>query len=382
MGKKVYFITSFPFPRYDAGATRIAMFARALKERGCEVELCGVGDDTIYDGIVCRTLNPYRTNKLLNWLAFRLLGFNAILYARQVIERADAIVSTFLPSAATQTIKQLCHDAGVPFCVDCTEWFSPEEFEKGDKDSAYIDHLRLLTEVIDSSVNVVAISSYLERYFLEKGCNVLRIPSVLDYQELVSVSPYQPFDSKVSFMYAGSPGLKDSIGVVLEAISSLDSMSLKSMSFDFYGADEDALLRYVGNRSPLPSCVHAHGRVPREEVLSALRSCDFTILMRDPSMRFAQAGMPTKVTESLGCGTPVVSNIVSDLGDYLEDGANSVVVKDYSSDSCARALRKAASISVSKRLEMRENARSTMRSRLDYRRYAAELEEFIFGAKL
>lgn len=129
----------------------------------------------------------------------------------------------------------------------------------------------------------------------------------------------------------------------------------------------------------LPACVRAHDRVPRAKVVSALRSSDFTVLMRDPGKRFAQAGMPTKVTESLGCGTPVIANITSDLGGFLEDGRDAIVVEEYSADACARALRKAACLPAAERVVMREAAYATARARLDYRAYADALDAFLLG---
>ena len=203
--------------------------------------MCGVGDAVIFDGFECRSLNPYRSNKVLNWLAYRMLGINAVAYVRRNLSRFDAVIASFLPAAATDKIKKLCHDSGVTFGVDCTEWFSPEEFPQGEKDSSYLDHVRLMTEVIDSSVRVIAISGYLERYFRDKGCPVLRVPSILDYETLVPDSVASPAEDSVSIMYAGSPGRKDSLWMILEAIELLSEASLEKLSFDFYGVGQSDL---------------------------------------------------------------------------------------------------------------------------------------------
>lgn len=379
MPKRVLFITSFAFPEHDAGATRITMLARALRGRGHEVELCGVGEDVMFDGMVCRTLNPYRTNKVLNWLAYRMLGRNAVAFVRRNIGRYDAVVASFLPALATENIKVLCRGAGVPFAVDCTEWYTPDEFPGGEGDPSYLDHVKLITEVVDPGVRVIAISSYLEKYFAGKGCPVLRVPSVLDVAALAPERPFEPSPEQVTVMYAGSPAKKDSLGVVLEAIGLLGEAELKRLTFDFYGVCNDDLRGYMPEAMALPACVRAHGRVPRAEVVSALRRSDFTVLMRDPEKRFAQAGMPTKVTESLGCGTPVIANITSDLGDYLEDGGDAIVVGEYSAEACACALKRAASLAVPERVAMRGTACSVARSGLDYRVYAEALDAFLMG---
>lgn len=381
MHKRVLFITSFAFPGHDAGATRITMLARALRSQGCEVELCGVGDATVFDGFQCKTLNPYRSNKVLNWLAYRMLGINAVSYVRRSIKRFDVVIASFLPATASREIKNICFNAGVTFAADCTEWYTPEEFSRGEKDRSYLDHVRLMTEVIDPSVKVIVISSYLERYFTKRGCTVLRVPSVLDYEALVPDQLMCPTDDAVSIMYAGSPAVKDSLWMILKAIGLLDDSTLRKLSFDFYGVGESDLPRYMSEGGALPPSVHAHGRVPRAEVIAALRKSDFTVLMRDPEKRFAQAGMPTKVTESLGCGTPVIANITSDLAEHLKDGVNSVVVDEYSAEACASAFRRAAALSSSARFAMRREACIAMRNGLDYRNYAVSIAKFLLGDK-
>lgn len=380
MSKRALFVTSFAFPEYDAGAIRATMLARALRDRGHEVELCGVGDAVVFDGMTCHTLNPHHSNKIMNWLAYRRLGRNAVSFVRRNLNRFDIVIASFLPSTASAKIKDLCQENGVDFAVDCTEWYTPDEFPGGEADASYLDHVRLLTEVIDPNVKVIAISRYLERHFAKKGCPVLRVPSVLDVEALAPKQPFDPTPGLVSVMYAGSPANKDSLWVVLEAIGLLSEAELKRLSFDFYGVSEEDLREYMPGAGSLPACVRAHGRVPRAEVASALRRSDFTVLMRDPEKRFAQAGMPTKATESLGCGTPVIANITSDLGDYLKDEENALVVARYSAEACASALGRAAGLTVAERGAMRAKACTVARAGLDYRIYADRLNAFLFGA--
>ena len=377
MPSRVLYIAPFCFPNYDAGATRLTMLARALCMEGCRVELCGVGDEVELDGIICHTLNPHRQNKLLNWIAYRTLGWRAESFVRQHAGDFDAIVASCLPSAAIDRIKSLCSASGITFAVDCTEWYTPDEFEKGESDRAYLDHVRLLTEVIDPGVKVIAISSYLERFFCSKGCNVLRIPSVLDMEELTPDNETNSSRDRIRIMYAGSPGIKDSLWLILQSIASLAPEEQESAVFDVYGVDDRALLSLLPPGTQIPDCVHAHGRVPRESVLGALHLSDFTVLMRDPSQRFAQAGMPTKVTESLGAGVPVIANITSDLGDYLIDGETAFVVPEYTAEACAKTLARAIKSSAAKREAMREKARCVASAKLDYRVYAKRLAAFL-----
>ncbi|HQM85931.1 MAG TPA: glycosyltransferase, partial [bacterium] len=62
---------------------------------------------------------------------------------------------------------------------------------------------------------------------------------------------------------------------------------------------------------------------------------DFTILIRDDK-RETRAGFPTKVSESISCGTPVITTKTSDLEDYIIEGKNGFFINiepfEYSKD--------------------------------------------------
>ena len=103
--------------------------------------------------------------------------------------------------------------------------------------------------------------------------------------------------------------------------------------------------------------------------------------MRDPSKTFAQAGMPTKVTESLGSGVPVIANLTSDLGEFLIEGGNAIVVDDYSVSACTSALRRAVALSPDERAHMRGESVLTARRLLDYRDYSSQLARFLLDEK-
>lgn len=381
MSKRVLFISPFLFPEGDAGATRSLMLARALQLSGCDVELCGMGDELVFDGFKCRTLNRNRNNKLLNWLAWRLVGQRAASFVSKNAREFDAVVASFLPSRSIEAMKAICSDRGLILAVDSTEWFEPEQFPKGALDRGYLDHMRLLTRVVDSSVRVIAISSYLQGHFKKIGCSVLRVPAVLDVKELAPTGFEVVPGAKVRLMYAGSPGKKDALDIILSALNILSDGERRKITLDLYGVTESQAHELMPNGLPLPECVRAHGRVTRAEVVEALHNSDVTVLMRDPSKSFARAGMPTKVTESLSSGVPVISNLTSDLGEFLVDASNAFVVADYSADACADAIRRAIATSWDDRARMRQDALNTARHMLDYRVYAASLKEFLFDGE-
>jgi len=100
------------------------------------------------------------------------------------------------------------------------------------------------------------------------------------------------------------------------------------------------------------------------------------VLLRPPA-RYAQAGFPTKVVESLALGTPVICNLTSDLGNYIHDGAEGIVCADYQPEDLVAALERALALSVEQRAAMRAAARARAEAAFDYRQYAAPLADFL-----
>jgi len=56
-----------------------------------------------------------------------------------------------------------------------------------------------------------------------------------------------------------------------------------------------------------------------------IKQANFSIIIRDTN-RVTLAGFPTKFVESIACGTPVITNENSDIGDYIKN--NGVIVNE------------------------------------------------------
>ena len=107
-----------------------------------------------------------------------------------------------------------------------------------------------------------------------------------------------------------------------------------------------------------------------------LRQTDFSVLLREPR-RFAQAGFPTKFCESLAAGTPVIANLTSDLGMYLTDGVEGLVVDDHSTSALVTTLRRAVALTLDERQVMREAARRRAQQSFDFRTSTQQMATFL-----
>ena len=123
-----------------------------------------------------------------------------------------------------------------------------------------------------------------------------------------------------------------------------------------------------------------HGRVSHEAVLDILKETDFTLLVRAPEQRYAKAGFPTKVVESLANATPVVCNLSSDLSDYLRDGENALLLQSNRPEDVAHGLRRALALTEPEKEAMRVCALESAKEYFDYRNYISVLRDFIENA--
>ena len=117
------------------------------------------------------------------------------------------------------------------------------------------------------------------------------------------------------------------------------------------------------------------GRLPHDEAIEWVRKSDFTLLLRDADLRYAKAGFPTKIVESLSCATPPVCNISSDLGEYLEDGYNAIISDSHKPEDLKKALIKAINCTEEQKTQMRASARKTAEENFDYKKYAEDFKK-------
>jgi len=298
----------------------------------------------------------------------------------------DLIIVTRIPLIPFIHIKKYAKKNNIVLYHDCVEWFSRDQiFGKGHFDLGHFLSFILaniqIRHITDKSMSVISISTYINDYFIHKNIPSLRVPVIMDITKFDTVVS-DNCRSLLCLAYAGSPanGNKDYLMNVINAICTLTSTEQKAINFTLLGVDISQLSNMCHmSEDTLESlsCIHAIGRVPRSEVLNHLMATDFTILIRSSTARYAKAGFPTKVVESLMSSTPVICNMTSDLGMYLKDGYDCIEVENEDSESIVKALRRALALTPEQKDQMKKNARKTAEENFDYRLYIEEFGKFI-----
>lgn len=382
---QVVIVTYNMFPDGDAGAIREYMFSKLLKENGIDVFVIGMGEPSqsvdVYKGTrftSLRIASKNKAEKVFNYVTYnrRLLKYLEKYTSENTI---DYLWIVSLPLMALIELTLFAKKRNIRLVHDSVEWYSPEQFRLGYLSPEYIKKDINNRFLINKNFSVIAISKYLEVYYLKKGIKTIRIPVVMDEYE-VKPSP-KVNEHILKIVYAGSPGRKDYLGVILKGYCSLSDEQLKHIEFTIIGVNsyeiEKMLLNSGCDILRIKNSLRVLGRVPRSVVLDNLVKADFSILLRSSKLRYAKAGFPTKVVESLMVGTPIISNLTSDLGDYIKNGENGLIVYDCSENSIGKTLAIALKTNSEDRLKLRENARKTFMENFYYKNYTDKLLEII-----
>lgn len=383
--KKIVIVTLNAYPNGDAGAIRQHVTAKLFCDLGYEVYVAGYGESTYgnlleYEGIKYISFRSKSKTKIVRLINRLLFGEKVISFIKKHGDGLEAILTVDVLPNAFSCITRFAKKNQVLLLHDSVEWYSPEEFEDGERNIEYRLKEYTNTKVIQGNWRVMAISSYLKNYF-SKCCKVaVRIPVIMDVNAIVPKLVASPKD-KIRFVYAGSPGRKDYLKEIVEGFCILSSEQKKLIELNIIGVNEDQLFEICGLSKELieqaSSFMKAHGRVKHTEATEAVKNADYTLLLRDESLRYAIAGFPTKVVESLAHGTPVVCNLSSDLGDYLEDGKNSIIVDNHTPLAMREALIRVLKMTDQESNAMRYCARKTAEENFDYRLYKTELSKLL-----
>jgi glycosyltransferase involved in cell wall biosynthesis len=376
-------ITYSKLPNKDALAIRSMNLARIFLQCGYEPLLVGMGDSKFqkteqYGGLHYTSLRyPSKT------IAGRLLNyFGMAKKVKRLLrnpETVEAIIVNTLPFNTLRYIKKVCKETKAPLFVDCCEWYSPTQFRFGRWNINYQINRYFVRNYISSDTYPIAISKYLENYFRNKDIETIRIPAILDVER--TACRKRPVQDKLTLVYAGSPGKKDYLKEAIEGLALMNRKELGGIVFKIIGISKRQLMALCDVQPKtielLGNSLILLGRITHEQVLKELEEADFTVLLRSPILRYAKAGFPTKVVESLAAATPVICNVTSDLGDYLIDEQNSILVGECTPEAFADSVRKALALTPEQKARMYRSARACAEENFDYRLYSESVHHLM-----
>lgn len=320
--KNILYIGGFQLPDKNAAALRVMSNAKALRSCGYTVvffNAVNAGEKkckkSIYEGFQC--LNYSYKSKFEY-----LLRCNKII---SIIEKwdIDYIIAYNYPAIALDLLRRYCIKNNKVCIADATEWYQPKGniiFRLIKKlDTEY--RMRYVQKKLDG---VIAISDLLYRYYVPYT-HCIKVPPLVDLEEKKWKITVNNSKSKyINLIYAGNPSTtKERLDVIVQEVEQVSDTTL--LHLDIVGITQTQFEKmynctYSGRR------ITFWGRIPNSEVIKLTKQSDWTIVLREKN-KVVQAGFPTKVAESISCGTPVIANSFSNISDYLNND-NSILLND------------------------------------------------------
>lgn len=377
---KILICTYAVLPDQTATALRISIFIKMLLGLGYKPTIITMNSSNLEgdENIKYWSFRNYKTNSILSFLNYFLYGIK--LKEKLLNEDFDIIFNCGMPFPAFLFIKRYSKKNAIRLVFDVIDWYSSRQFRLSFFSLPYIFTNLTIKYFIDRNIRVIAISQYLVKFFKAKNISTAYIPFVIESSPAI-YSKKHVHDNSIVFVYAGNPGNKDLLYPFFDGMSFLLDDELKKIEVRLYGVNDSYLNKYKcvkpAEFERIKARVQLYGYVNRREVITAYESVDFSILLRDSSARYAKAGFPTKVSESLSLATPVFCNLSSDLDLYLRDKENAMIIADMSGITVCNKIREILSLSIQERKRMNENALRTALDLLKPSYYLNQLESIL-----
>lgn len=343
----IVFIGNFSYPKGMAETKRIKMFIDYLINKNFDVKLLILrqGEEFRVDGNIYTEENgvTYRTIggriKLNIYMIFWLPHYffsgikqlyrwkkrnsNNILYVTHGATIENIIFILFGKFAGYFVVFDIVEDNTFiqerlhPFGK--IKWFIGEKLEK---------HIAFLAD------GIIVISTYLENIYREiVGCRV-PISLIPISAEAYNVTTRKNSDGVVRLVYSGSFAKKDGVEILVDAFKRV------------YESSVDCILLLTGKGANLPiikeritnhKAIKYVGYLEDDEFYKFLYDADILCATRIGSI-YANAGFPFKLGEYLATGNPVIVSDVGDVGIYLENMQDAIIVEPGSVSALAEAI--------------------------------------------
>ncbi|MGB7594384.1 MAG: glycosyltransferase [Erysipelotrichaceae bacterium] len=343
----ILYIGGFELPDKNAAAHRVLSIGKIFRDLDYSVVYLGIDKDLeceapigttnkIIQGFQCYA-QPYpKTNK--QWISY-LTKIYSFLEISQSYPDLRAVVCYNFPAVPFKRIRNYCHKNNLKIFGDCTEWYSTQGSGLGFKVLKGLDgffRMRVIQKQLDG---LILVSDYLADYY--KNQKNIVLPPLVDLSEDKWKQEKPGFRvEKIKLVYAGDAGRnKDQLDILIEVLFALkDKIDFRctiiGVSYQEYVAEHKNQIHMI---SQLGDKVEFSGRLTHLQCLAVIKSADFSIFLRE-SNRVANAGFPTKFTESVSCGTPVITNATSDLSKFMVEGKNGWFVNNSGINSLENQL--------------------------------------------
>lgn len=367
--KTIFYIGGFEFPDKNAAAHRVLSNAKIFKNLGYNVVFIGVdrnGEKFVdiqktkmsIQGFELYRVPYPRSSKA--WISY-LTDIRHYINVIKQYENVYMIVLYNFQAIAMKKILCYCRKHSIMCCADVTEWRS----SKGEgivyrclKEADTWYRMKILHKKLDG---LIVISRYLKDYY-KNSKNVVLLPALVDIREEKWNNCFAKSKDNLVLVYAGNPGKKDKLDVLVNSINMVN----RPCCLEIIGITKEQFIESNPKMKKIidkNNRVIFHGRLSHLETLNFIKKANYSCFFRENN-RVSNAGFPTKLAEAISCGTPVITNNTSDIGDYILNGKNGYLLSGNSINEITKVLNNA------------NIERTVDRNLFDYNKYIERMRQF------
>jgi glycosyltransferase involved in cell wall biosynthesis len=346
----VIFGDAFSFPDGDAPTNRVHAYAKGFYENGVNVHvICFFNEYMLAgDGIVngINFYHPLKQKKKSehfiprNW--YKLLKyFNTIILLRRIAKK-DKIEAIIVYTMLLNThlfawfLSRLVRSV---LLVECGE-YPLRNFQNGIlKRKQGLLKLRIESKSCDG---ILCISRFLVDFYSKHGIpgnKLFIVPSTVD-KERFRLSIDAPLTFEYILYCGGLTFLKDGVHILIESFAQISKKHQETNLVLIGKGDtvqDELSLKDLAKKFNITDRVFFLGFKSRSEIPAYLNNAKVLALARPRSL-IAEAGFPSKLTEYLTTGVPVVVTEVGEIPVYLKNNENAFLSEPDSADAFAKRL--------------------------------------------
>lgn len=354
---KILYVGGFILPDKNAAAQRVVANAKALRELGHDVFFINavkenIGEQWIdYFGFSCF---EYKRKSEIKYLT-SIKRIKKIIINKEI----ETVIAYNYPAVALGKMIRFCKKRKIKCIADVTEWYVAQGNIIFRAIKNFDTNLRM-KKLHFQMDGIIAISEFLYDFYKDR-VKTVKIPPLVDIDEPKWHVNGDKDAEKLTLVYAGSPSAqKERLNIIVQTIEKVaEDLPILLNVIGITNAQFNHIYktRYSGEYAKF------FGRVSNAEVIALIKQADWTVVLRDKN-KVVEAGFPTKVVESITCGTPVIANQFSNIADYLNEN-NSILIE--STDDLGEAIAQA----IHKKVLFDNTC-------FDYRKYLSELQSLFF----
>ncbi|BFN13730.1 glycosyltransferase [Marinobacter sp. RI1] len=381
--KLVAYVGPYSFPNGGAAARRIYGNCRSLQYAGYDVLVSSgqLSDSPMqdYNGIPVVSLNERRHENLptlLKHFMYFTAGKSTVRWLESLGRKPDAVILYSGYSPYLIRLLPWARKYNVKLIFDAVEWYDPPGLISKILSPYFLNIELAMRFLVKRCDGVIVISDYLKNYYAPHFENIIKVPPTASF-DINDFARSAERNEPVTFVYAGTPGKKDSLSSIVSAVLSAHDAG-RNVELHIAGVSREKLSEYTPltgfSQAVIDKVVKCHGVLSHSDTVDLVGRSDYSVIIR-PNIRSVQAGFPTKFVESMALGTPVVANITSDLDIYLVDGVNGLVSPGSDVDSLVKVIDRAVDLASDGAL--RAKAKETSAAYFAPENYAEEFKKII-----